>query len=1116
MALSLLLERGADVDTCDSKGDTALIKVIDVGNLGSVESLVAAGASMTAKNEKGWTPLTLAAKLGDDAMVHTLVRDGGAPLVDMTGKYVDPIIEAANHGKCSTAVLLAKLKANVNVVSAGRTALGILLEDFRDAEELASHLVELINGGASIQDCSTDRVTVQRAKLLSKMARRKGAKKGTSIETAASLQAAADMAAELIREEEAEAAAASSKSTKKRNKKKAKKEAAAAQKESAAENKNLDATEDSTGEKSLKDAKESTMSKLNSSTRENANVIKQEQREISLENTSMSPKEEQEVEQDDLLSIPINLSDGSTKHLSLKITQKVGELRAMVAQTLKSGPSDMRLIRSNGTSLQHDDSDLDEDLAEGVSIEYLKLGSPPHSDRGAEAWNVAGKSLKKPVLEFDGVPVPKPKQVWQVGAVAKAAVHSHDETVEDEDVCPLCANELDDTDLSFFPCKCRFQVCLWCYQKVLEDPHLKGQCPACRTPYSEQEPVQIDAETVVRSRKERERIRLERSARKSREEQQAKYAKQHDGWQKPVAVSSFIAAIPRPLPPSPLASDRGQLEAQEALQRATAASEAKQRQVAMQQQQETEWMTQGGSKGKSIGPPGFDIPSPIRKQDAHWPGLTQSSSAFPVLAQPNPPAQLSSYPPPESQLNMDWNSKLVAQQQQLDGFMHKAPESQGQTNPPVIQGASSYSEMHPSENSKVHNALLSASIPVGQARSSRLSNGSWFQQSQGNDKPFWNSEVEEATLPDMHFSNLLGDEAGVSANEELFWQQQQVQQQPSATSYVGDSHQGSMYSPSTRGSNSDRHSAATSSSPLTVMATVGNDESGKKQGEKEDGWEIAGQSKHMKGLQEGDGDQGDFGENLALLLSEQGGDAMNAAKLPAAYLQRFGNKIPLYGGQKLKQLLQSESEKGVCALEEREAGLPPTPVLFVRLLGSRTGLKEGEFTGVAGYMFTCSNDMEQSLLAQSLLVASAKELRSLRRDAGPTTKLFLCNSDTGTVHGPWLPLGEPSLSTLTTSSHGKFPAQLRVRPDPDFPMRSVTANALSWGRQKVPGGILAPRRIEELCQGGVGSSGHIVRSPPGPSYRCKWCGKEGGQPDSHWHQACERHPDNRGGRPSHR
>jgi len=347
---------------------------------------------------------------------------------------------------------------------------------------------------------------------------------------------------------------------------------------------------------------------------------------------------------------------------------------------------------------------------------------------------------------------------------------------------------------------------------------------------------------------------------------------------------------------------------------------------------------------------------------------------------------------------------------------------------------------------------------------------------------------------------------------------------PDADSTYGSSSAGGSDADADRRSN-----ISTGSSPDRLATTVdragwedpdeeppGNwEEEGLEGKSEENGWEVAG-PKHLKGLKPVVLEEGSFGANLAILLSEQNGEPMNAAKLPAAYQQRFETKIPLVPGQKLKQLLMHETDKGVCSLEERKAGYPPTPVLFVRLLDSRSGLKDGEFTGVSGYMFVCTNETEHVCLSQHMLMASAKELRSLWRDIGPTTKLFLCNYDSGTVHGPWLPLGEPALSSSSSVWHNRFPAQLRVRSDSDFPTRSVPAHALSWGRQRIPGGVLAPRKIEELCQGGVGSSGHVVRSPPGASYRCKWCGKEGGQPDSHWHQACDRHPDNRADVPNHK
>ena len=49
--------------------------------------------------------------------------------------------------------------------------------------------------------------------------------------------------------------------------------------------------------------------------------------------------------------------------------------------------------------------------------------------------------------------------------------------------CPLCMEDLDVTDRNFRPCKCGYQICLFCYRHIKDD--LNGLCPACRTPYDE-------------------------------------------------------------------------------------------------------------------------------------------------------------------------------------------------------------------------------------------------------------------------------------------------------------------------------------------------------------------------------------------------------------------------------------------------------------------------------------------------------------------------------------------------------------------------------------------------------------------------------------------------------
>ncbi|KAF8097619.1 hypothetical protein N665_0285s0050 [Sinapis alba] len=49
--------------------------------------------------------------------------------------------------------------------------------------------------------------------------------------------------------------------------------------------------------------------------------------------------------------------------------------------------------------------------------------------------------------------------------------------------CPICAEKMDETDLLFKPCSCRYKMCLFCYKKLNEDT---GACPFCREKYVQQ------------------------------------------------------------------------------------------------------------------------------------------------------------------------------------------------------------------------------------------------------------------------------------------------------------------------------------------------------------------------------------------------------------------------------------------------------------------------------------------------------------------------------------------------------------------------------------------------------------------------------------------------------
>jgi CCR4-NOT transcription complex subunit 4 len=52
---------------------------------------------------------------------------------------------------------------------------------------------------------------------------------------------------------------------------------------------------------------------------------------------------------------------------------------------------------------------------------------------------------------------------------------------DDEEVCPICCENIDDTDKAFFPCPCGFQPCMFCYNKIVEIGD--ARCPACRRTY---------------------------------------------------------------------------------------------------------------------------------------------------------------------------------------------------------------------------------------------------------------------------------------------------------------------------------------------------------------------------------------------------------------------------------------------------------------------------------------------------------------------------------------------------------------------------------------------------------------------------------------------------------
>ncbi|XP_027364959.1 uncharacterized protein LOC113872007 isoform X2 [Abrus precatorius] len=65
-----------------------------------------------------------------------------------------------------------------------------------------------------------------------------------------------------------------------------------------------------------------------------------------------------------------------------------------------------------------------------------------------------------------------------------------------EKSCPICTEEMDLTDQQLKPCKCGYEICVWCWHHIMEmaqKDENEGRCPACRSPYDKDRIVAMAA-----------------------------------------------------------------------------------------------------------------------------------------------------------------------------------------------------------------------------------------------------------------------------------------------------------------------------------------------------------------------------------------------------------------------------------------------------------------------------------------------------------------------------------------------------------------------------------------------------------------------------------------------
>jgi ankyrin repeat protein len=145
-AVRALLKRGADVNTAQGDGMTALHWAAKNGDADVTAALLAAGANVRATTRLGaYTPLHLAASAGAAATVDALVH-GGAPVDATTTTGATPLMLAASAGSVASvhALLGAGADANRQESANGETALM-----FAAARDRADVIRTLVAHGAT-------------------------------------------------------------------------------------------------------------------------------------------------------------------------------------------------------------------------------------------------------------------------------------------------------------------------------------------------------------------------------------------------------------------------------------------------------------------------------------------------------------------------------------------------------------------------------------------------------------------------------------------------------------------------------------------------------------------------------------------------------------------------------------------------------------------------------------------------------------------------------------------------------------------------------------------------------------------------------------------------------
>ena len=117
-------------------------------------------------------------------------------------------------------------------------------------------------------------------------------------------------------------------------------------------------------------------------------------------------------------------------------------------------------------------------------LQQVEQKAKKKDDRGSHIacvtwWMARRSSWRKGPYNDTAVSLPQPRP--QGLDNDNHGVWGDSESEEEDIECPLCLEPMDETDQTFFPCPCGYQLCLYCFNRVKDK---NDKCPACRTKYN--------------------------------------------------------------------------------------------------------------------------------------------------------------------------------------------------------------------------------------------------------------------------------------------------------------------------------------------------------------------------------------------------------------------------------------------------------------------------------------------------------------------------------------------------------------------------------------------------------------------------------------------------------